>query len=209
MAGGLIYLPWRNLDKPPNRPTSVSIKAMKCFGFALVLLALGFAASPEYYPSGIGYVWMYSTGMEQAFTREQSGMLVFERKLPNQPVTADLLRYTAQGVYIEGLIIGKQVFRYTPALLLYPQPPLFIGQEWGGKSSFGGQSVAVFGKVLRIEGVSVPAGRFNAYVLRTSTVTGDGGSVVLEVYFVPGVGIVRYASSDGGTIDLTKYTVPK
>lgn len=185
------------------------MRAMRHLGLLLVLLAVGLAAAPAYYPSGIGYSWQYSSGEEQVFSREQSGMLVLDHKLAGRPTVSDLLRYTPSGVYLEGFIVGKQVQRYTPPLLLYPQPPLYIGQEWGGRSTMGGQTIAVLGKVLRIEGVSVPSGKFNAYVIRTSTVTGDGGSVVLEAYYVPGVGIVRYATPDGGTIDLIKYTVPK
>ncbi|KZK14764.1 hypothetical protein [Meiothermus taiwanensis] len=176
----------------------------------LALLLVGVLAAPTaYYPNGVGYSWTYSTGMEQVFTREQNGLLVFERRLAKQPVSADLLRYTDNGVLLEGLLVGQAVQRYNPPLLLYPAPPLVLGQEWGGRSSFGGQSVALLGKVLRIEGVSVPAGRFNAYVIRTSTVTSGGGSQVMEIYFVPGVGVVRYATLDGATVDLVKFSVPK
>ncbi|WP_027881671.1 hypothetical protein [Meiothermus rufus] len=179
-------------------------------GLTLGLLAGVLAAPTAYYPSGIGYTWRYSNGMEQAFTREQHGLLVLERRLERQPVSADLLRYTPdKGVLLEGLIIGQAVQRYTPPLQLYPPPPLVLGQEWGGRSSFGGQTVALLGKVLRIEGVNVPAGRFNAYVIRTSIVTSGGGSQVMEVYFVPGVGVVRYATLDGSTVDLVKFVVPK
>lgn len=185
------------------------MKPMKRYLTFGLFLAFALAAPTNYYPSGIGYSWTYSSGMEQVFTREQSGMLVFERRLARQPVSADLLRYSDNGVFLEGLIVGQVVQRYNPPLQLYPAPPLVLGQEWGGRSTFGGQSVALLGKVLRIEGVSVPAGRFNAYVIRTSTVTSAGGSQVMEIYFVPGVGIVRYATPDGATVDLVKFSVPK
>jgi len=108
-----------------------------------LLLAMVLAAPTAYYPNSIGYSWTYSSGMEQVFTSEQNGLLVFERRLAKQPVSADLLRYTENGVFLEGLIIGQAVQRYTPPLQLYPAPPLVIGQEWGGRSSFGGQSVAL------------------------------------------------------------------
>ncbi|GAO75057.1 hypothetical protein [Meiothermus ruber] len=186
---------------------------MKRFAILGLLLVCALAAPTAYYPSGVGYSWTYSTGMEQVFTREQNGLLGGGGGggggRPNQPVSADLLRYTDSGVLLEGLLVGQAVQRYSPPLLLYPAPPLVLGQEWGGRSSFGGQSVALLGKVLRIEGVSVPAGRFNAYVIRTSTVTSAGGSQVMEIYFVPGVGVVRYATPDGATVDLVKFHVPK
>ncbi len=183
---------------------------MKRF-LALGLLLVGVsAAPPAYFPHGIGFSWTYSSGMEQVFTREQNGMLVLERRLARQPVSADLLRFTPdRGVLLEGLIIGQTVQRYQPPLQLYPAPPLVVGQEWGGRSTFDGQTVALLGKVLRIEGVSVPAGRFNAFVIRTSTVTSGGGSQVVEIYFVPGVGVVRYATPDGGRVDLVRFNVGK
>ncbi|MCS7195543.1 MAG: hypothetical protein NZ849_11635 [Meiothermus sp.] len=179
------------------------------WSLAWLFLCIGLAFSPGYYPHGVGYSWTYSTGMEQVFTREQGGALFLERRLVGRPVSADVLRYTPEGVWLEGLAVGQAVQRYEPPLLLYPPPPLELGQAWGGRSRFGGQSVALVGKVLRIEGVSVPAGRFNAYVIRTSTVTSEGGSQVMEVYFVPGVGVVRYATLDGATVDLVRYRVPK
>ncbi|RDI94533.1 hypothetical protein DV704_11655 [Meiothermus sp. QL-1] len=172
-------------------------------------LLWGWAAPTAYYPHGAGYAWVYSSGMEQVFTREQDGLWVLERRLEKRPVSADLLRYTPEGVWLHGLLVGRSLQAYDPPLLLYPAPPLALGQEWGGRSRFGGQLVALLAKVVRIEGVSVPAGRFNAYVIRTSTVTSGGGSQVMEVYFVPGLGIVRYATPDGSTVDLVRYAVPK
>jgi len=185
------------------------MKPVKLYLTLGLLMVLALAAPTAYYPNGIGYSWIYSSGMEQVFTREQDGLLVFERRLAGQPVSADLLRYSEKGVFIEGLVVGQVVQRYVPPLQLYPAPPLVLGQEWGGRSSFGGQRVALLGKVLRIEGVNVPAGRFNAYVIRTSTVTSAGGSQVMEIYFVPGVGIVRYATPDGATVDLIRFSQPK
>ncbi|MDX2006579.1 MAG: hypothetical protein SFU83_15000 [Meiothermus sp.] len=172
--------------------------------FGVLVLAQG----AGYYPSKIGWSWTYSSGEVQTLVRDESGVLVLERRFPNRPVVADLLRYTPdKGVLLEGILINGREQRYSPALQLYPQPPLYIGQRWGGRSRFNNQSVALIGEVNRVEGVNVPAGRFNAYVLRTSTVTGGGGNVVLEVYFVPGVGVVRYATTDGA-IDLVKLGRP-
>lgn len=182
---------------------------MKRFLTLALLASLAFA-QPAYYPHGVGYSWKYSSGEEQVFAREQNGLLVLERRFPKRPIIADLLRYTdSGGVLLEGLMVGQQVQRYTPALQLYPNPPLYVGQRWGGRSKLGKQTIALFGEVNRIEGVSVAAGRFNAFVIRNSTVTGEGGSVVVEIYYVPGVGIVRYATTDGGTIDLVQSSVPK
>lgn len=91
--------------------------------------------------------------MEQVFTREQNGMLVLERRLAKQPVSADLLRFTPdRGVLLEGLIIGQTVQRYNPPLQLFPTPPLVLGQEWGGRSTFGGQTVALLGRVYASKG---------------------------------------------------------
>ncbi len=174
----------------------------------LALLAFAFAGPQDFYPSGVGVGWVYSNGEEQFFSREQNVYLVLEHRFQGKTVFSDLLRYTPDGVYLDGLVVGSKVSKYNPPLLYYPKAPFVLGQEWGGKSTYEGKSVALLAKVLRIEGVTVPAGRFNAYVIRTSFVTQEGGSIVVERYFVPGVGIVRYATPDGGSIDLVKVIRP-
>lgn len=173
-----------------------------------LLLGLVLAQSGDFYPRGVGLGWAYSSGEVQIFAREQAGMLLLEHRFPGKPVYGELLRYSPQGVFLEGTVINGQVQRYQPALMLYPPAPMVLGQEWGGRSVLNGSTIALLARVERIEGVSVPAGRYNAYVIRTSLVTEAGGSVVVESYFVPGVGIVRYASPDGGTIDLVRVLKP-
>lgn len=43
---------------------------------ALLLgLALGVAAPPAYYPNGIGYAWLYSSGEEQVFSRDRKSVV--------------------------------------------------------------------------------------------------------------------------------------
>ena len=51
-------------------------------------------------------------------------------------------------------------------------------------------------------GVATPAGRFNALLIQQTSLTSTGGQTVLELYFVPGVGVVRFVTQDGTIIDL-------
>lgn len=45
-------------------------------------------------------------------------------------------------------------------------------------------------------------------MIRTSFVTQSGGSSVVESYFVPGVGVVRFVGADGSKVDLVKFVRP-
>ena len=49
--------------------------------------------------------------------------------------------------------------------------------------------------------LKLPAGNFNALILRSDTTTGGSTSVQLR-YFVPALGVVRYQTADGSVIDL-------
>lgn len=173
-----------------------------------LILGLVLAQSNHYFPSGVGFSWVYSSGEEQTFARESGGLLVLEHRFSGRSRYADLLRYDASGVYLEGVYIGGTTQKYEPPLQLYPSGPLIIGQEWGMRSSIQGKTVAFVAKVIRLEGVQVPAGKFNAYVIRTSFVTQSGGSSVVESYFVPGVGVVRFVGADGSAVDLVKFKRP-
>ncbi|WP_174720009.1 MULTISPECIES: hypothetical protein [unclassified Meiothermus] len=172
------------------------------------LVTLALAQPSAYFPNGVGLSWTYSSGEEQVFARQKDGFLMLEHRYAGRARYADLLRYDATGVYLEGVYIGGAVQKYAPPLQLYPSAPLIIGQEWGMKSSIQGQVVAFVAKVTRLEGVQVPAGKFNAYVIRTSLVTQSGGSSVVESYFVPGVGVVRFVGADGSKVDLVKFVRP-
>src|SRR5690606_21886985 len=65
-----------------------------------------------------------------------------------------------------------------------------------------GFSLTLDSEVLGMRGVATPAGRFNALLIRQTSLTSSGGQSVLELYFVPGVGLVRFVTQDGTVIDL-------
>ena len=50
--------------------------------------------------------------------------------------------------------------------------------------------------------MATPAGRFNALLIRQTSLTSTGGQTVLDLYFVPGIGVVRFVTQDGTIIDL-------
>jgi hypothetical protein len=56
--------------------------------------------------------------------------------------------------------------------------------------------------VVGLRGVQTPAGRFNALQIRQRTLTSTGGQTLLDLFLVPGVGIVRFVTEDGTVIDL-------
>jgi len=200
---------WVRTNNPTKEKTLGKIQRMRPVTIMLALiLGLVLAQSNNYFPNGVGFSWVYSSGEEQAFAREKDGLLVLEHRYNGRSRYADLLRYDPTGVYLEGVYISGATQKYNPPLQLYPSAPLIIGQEWGMKSSIQGKIVAFVAKVTRLEGIQVPAGKFNAYVIRTSFVTQSGGSSVVESYFVPGVGVVRFVGADGSKVDLVKFVRP-
>jgi hypothetical protein len=172
-----------------------------------MLLSLVLAQQVGYYPGKDGFSWQYSNGEEQMMVAGIGGTLVLEHRFHGRNLFGHILRYTPKGVLLEGVVTNNRPSKYDSPLTLYPAPPLYVGQEWGGKARIGGQTTAMIAKVVRVEAIKVPAGRYNAYVIRTSTVVDAGGTSVVENYYVPGVGIVRYVSVDGDTIDLVKASL--
>ena len=175
-----------------------------------VWAVLAFAAAPNYYPHKVGMRWLYTSGEEQALEaiREVSGQQVWElsHTIKGTQRYVEFLRFDEQGVWLLGVDFGTGTQPYDPAIQLYPPAPLRVGLAWSSRVSFRGSTLVVVNKVLRIEGVEVPAGRYNAFVIRSSMTAEGGGANVVDMYFVPGIGIVRYATQDGGQIDLQDFS---
>lgn len=176
--------------------------------YVALLLASAYAGINDYYPNEVGLGWLYTSGEEQRFAKSQNGLMLLERRIRGTLISTDYLRYTAQGVLLEGSQIGSNYFAYNPALPLYPAAPLRVGQSWNARSAQGGRNIALSVRVERQEGVQVPAGRFNAFVIRSSVVSDGGASSVTESYFVPGFGVVRLKGGDGNAIDLQQIIRP-
>lgn len=173
---------------------------------ACAALLLGVAWAQGYYPNEPGMSWTYSSGETQTLSgpREVEGrqLLVLTHYFEGVPISEDYLEYTDQGVFSHGSAAGGQVFQYRPALVVYPPSPLEAGMTWTGTTALPGFDLTLSAEVLGLRGVTTPAGRFNAFHIRQTTLTSNGGRTVLDIYFVPTVGIVRFETQDGTVIDL-------
>jgi hypothetical protein len=176
----------------------------------VLLLTLGVIgtvlAQEAYHPARVGLSWTYANGETQTFsgTRDLNGeeVLVLTRFFAGNPVSEDYLSYTAEGVRSHGTAAGGQLILFEPPLLVYPAGSLEVGQTWRSHTSLGDLEITLTAEVLGLVGVETPLGRFNALRIRQHTLTDTGGQTLLDLYFVPSVGIVRFVTQDGGAIDL-------
>lgn len=97
-------------------------------------------------------------------------------------------------------------FPFVPPLLLYPKR-LVPGAFWSGNARFQEQRVALAVRVEGVEGIRVPAGRFNAYRLRVAFTTERGGADVKLLYLVPGLGVVAFQAGEG-LVGLVRFSAP-
>lgn len=177
---------------------------------ALALVVLGVLSAAglanDYYPRGEGLSWTYSSGETQAMsgTRAWNGLevSVLTHYLDGVPVSEDYLTFDPDGVRTHGTASGGSVVRYDPPLLIYAAPPLQPGASWSTTTEIAGLAITLSSEVVGLRGVQTPAGRFNALQIRQRTLTSTGGRTLLDVFLVPGVGIVRFVTEDGTTIDL-------
>ncbi|KIX84525.1 hypothetical protein [Thermus filiformis] len=165
---------------------------------ALFLLASSLAQA--YLPLEAGRAWVYSDGTVQEVVGRKGEVAVLEYR-KEAPLRRDRL-LLKDGVWLLGVELPRGVFAYEPPLLLYPAR-LEVGASWSSRGTFQGQKVALSGRVEGVEGVEVPLGRFNAYRLRLAYTTEKGGASLLELYLVPGLGVVRYLSG-GRAVDLVR-----
>ena len=172
----------------------------------LLLAACGLASGQQaYYPYEPGLSWTYSNGETQMLSgpREMFGgdRTVLTHYFGGAPVSEEYLNYAGE-VVSHGTAAGGEVMRYSPPLIVYPAPPLEPGDAWQSTTNVGGLDITLASEVLGTQGIQTPAGRFNALRIRQTTLTSSGGRTVLEIYFVPSVGVVRFLTQDGTTIDL-------
>jgi hypothetical protein len=184
---------------------------MRCFLvvfvalFTLVFLSL-VSGQEAYYPARDGLTWTYSNGETQMLSgsRDVSGQAasILLKMYGGTAISEDYLVYDANGVRMVGTAANGQLLAYSPVLQVYPASPLQVGQSWKSKASVSGIEISLAGEVLGVRGVETAAGRFNALQIRQQTVTSTGGQTIIEIFFVPSVGIVRFVMQDGTTIDL-------
>ncbi len=172
----------------------------------LLLLTGAVGAQEAYYPSREGLSWTYSNGETQTLggQRDFGGqpVTVLLHVLQGLPTSEDYLIYGETGVQAVGSAAGGQALGYSPPLLLYPAPPLQVGQTWQSTARVQDIDITLAFEVLGVRGVQSAAGRFNALQIRQQTVTSTGAQTVLDLFFVPSVGTVRWVTQDGTVIDL-------
>mgnify|MGYP000844548595 CR=1 FL=1 len=190
----------------PRASSPATLVAAIRAGAAALLLAAGVAAAQGYYPDQPGMSWTYSSGETQTLSgpRDLGGrqVMVLTHYFEGVPISEDYLEYTDQGVFSHGSAAGGQVYQYDPPIVVYPPAPLEAGLTWTGTTALPGFDLTLSSEVLGLRGVATPAGRYNAFLIRQTTLTSNGGRTVLDVYFVPTVGIVRFVAQDGTVIDL-------
>jgi hypothetical protein len=182
---------------------------MKLLARVAVLLAfLGFSisAQSDYYPTKPGLKWVYSNGETQQYTKTTNvfglNAVILAHIFGGSTVQEDYIQVTSLGVNLLGTKRNNIVTQYKPPLAVYPAAPLAVGARWSSSSKVGSSTVAISSAILSSEGISVKGGRFNAFVIRQSVNTSGGGRSVSDLYFVPGIGTVRYVTSDGSAVDL-------
>lgn len=172
----------------------------------LVLLSgVATAQQNDYYPSAPGLSWTYSNGETQILggPREVLGgnYLVLTHYFAGVPVSEEFLAYEG-AVVSYGTAAGGDVMAYRPPLTVYPPAPLSVGDAWQSTTNVSGLDITLASEVVGLQGVRTSAGRFNALHIRQTTLTSSGGRTVLDLFFVPTVGVVRFLTQDGTQIDL-------
>lgn len=180
---------------------------------ALILVALFLtpvlAASAAYFPNATGTQWRYSNGETQLVGKPRTvqgvPVVPVQHSVGGKLVSEDYLEYTASGVYLRGVQAGGKLNWYTPPLQVYPASPLSPGQVWSSQTATG---LRLSGRVVGTQALRTQSGSYNALVVRSEVVA--GGSVGVQnsstqyAYFVPGLGVVRYQTADGSTVDLLR-----
>lgn len=171
---------------------------------ALLLFATGLAQ--EYHPQQSGFSWTYTNGETQTLSGPRDFMgqqvMVLTHWLHGDAVSEDYLVYAPDGVLHVGTAAGGSVLTYDPPLMAFAAGPYQAGSKWQSSARLSGVQLTMSAEVLGTAGVETPAGRFNALQIRQVTVTSTGGQTVLDAYFVPSVGVVRYVLQDGTVINL-------
>ncbi len=186
---------------------SVTKHFLTRFGIALTLmtcLGLGSAQSSSYYPNQVGTYWTYTSGEIQVVgspvTYKDVKVTPISHQYGGKTYSQDLMEYRSDGsVWLRGINSNGKLNWYNPPLNVYPPAPLTAGKRW---TSFT-KNLQITNTVVGNTPIKNSAGTFNAIVIRSETNT-TGRISVQMTYFVPSIGIVRYETADGSTIDLIR-----
>ncbi len=176
--------------------------------FVLALLLASTAFAQDYFPHRDGLSWTYSNGETQTLNgpTEIAGeeVMVLTHFLDGNVISKDYLAYDAIGVFSYGTEAGGQTLLYNPPLTLYAGDNLQVGQSWQSATSVAGFDITLAAEVMGMRGVRTDAGRFNALQVRQRTFTNTGAQTTLDLFVVPGVGVVRFVTQDGTVVDLVE-----
>ena len=171
----------------------------------LALFATAFAQG-DYYPGKVGLRWTFSNNTTQEYTAQKTvngqNVLVLVTSLNGKPVSEQYFQSSPKGVFWFGVRANNKLDWYSSPLVVYPAAPLRAGMRWSSSSKTVNGTLALTSRVLGSEGIQTAAGRFNAFRVRSSVTTSSGASSVSDLFFVPGVGTVRYVTQDGSAVDL-------
>jgi len=168
------------------------------------------AGADSYFPNTTGLSWRYSNGEVQSAGKPRvlRGVSVIPvgHSVYGKLVSEDYLEYTAAGVFLRGVQSGGRLNWYSPPLQVYPAAPLVPGQVWTSVTTGG---LKLSGRVVGTQALRTQSGSYNAFVVRSEVTAGGTGpgvqaSSTQYAYFVPGLGVVRYQTADGSTVDLLK-----
>jgi hypothetical protein len=179
---------------------------VRCLTLLIAWLACTLAWAAGYHPAEAGFSWTYDSGETQMLSgpRDFDGqqVMVLTHWFKGDAVSEDYLVYSPAGVQHVATAAGGSVVYYSPPLLAYGPGPFEVGSSWQSTARMAGLDITLSAEVVAVRGVSTGAGRFNAYQIRQVTVTSTGAQTVLDLYFVPSVGIVRFVMQDGAAVDL-------
>lgn len=186
----------------------------RSLALAVFLLTPALAATDTYFPNAAGTRWRYSNGETQQTGRPRViqgvNVVPLGHSVGGKLISEDYLEYRADGVYLRGVQAGGKLNWYTPPLQVYPASPLTPGQVWSSVTLGG---LRLSGRVVGTQALRTQSGNYNALVVRSEVsagaAAGSGAAGIQNTsaqyaYFVPGLGVVRYQTADGSTVDLLK-----
>jgi hypothetical protein len=155
-----------------------------------LLLLVSSHAQNNYYPTRVGMRWVYSNGEILEYSREDNffgtRVLVLQHTIKDQLTGEDYIVSNANGVSFLG-----------------NKAPMKVGMKWQTTSDVGGgYKITAATEIIGTAGVKVKAGRFNAFIIRSTFYQPDGSSSTSDIYFVPTIGTVRTIYDDGSSVEL-------
>ncbi len=174
--------------------------------FAALLIGVVWGKE-EFFPHSDGLSWTYGNGETQTLSGphevDGANVMILAHIVEGELVSEDYLIYSEAGVQSLGTsTVGGDLLQYDPPLLIYQGARLSVGQAWQSDTELLGLEISLQSEVTGIQGIETPVGKFNALVIRQSTITNTGGRTTLYLYFVPAIGVVRFVQSDGTVVNL-------